>query len=121
MSAGQTAIPIAASDFNFQQFGASGTWVSELLPYTSEIVDELCFIKSMYTEAINHDPAITYICTGHQLPGRASLGSWLSYGLGTQNENLPTYEKTAGVSGTGAVGNLMRGGEGQDEADNAPD
>jgi len=66
-------------------------WVSELLPWTAKIVDEISLIKTVWTEAINHDPAVTYICTGHQLPGRASLGSWLSYGLGTFNKNLPSF------------------------------
>ena len=66
-------------------------WVSELLPWTAKIVDEIALIKTVWTEAINHDPAVTYICTGHQLPGRASLGSWLSYGLGTMNQNLPAF------------------------------
>ena len=69
----------------------SGTWVSELLPYTAEVVDDLCFIKSMQTDQINHDPAITFMQTGNQLPGRPSIGSWLSYGLGSDNENLPTF------------------------------
>ena len=62
-----------------------------MLPYTAKMVDDIAIVKSLYTEAINHDPAITYICTGHQLPGRASLGAWLSYGLGTLNENLPAF------------------------------
>jgi len=66
-------------------------WVSELLPWTAKIVDEISLIKTVWTEAINHDPAVTYICTGNQLPGRASLGSWLSYGLGTMNQNLPAF------------------------------
>jgi|SRR5208337_817518 len=66
-------------------------WVSELLPWTAKIVDEISLIKTVWTEAINRDPAVTYICTGHQLPGRASLGSWLSYGLGTMNQNLSAF------------------------------
>ena len=86
MTAGQTSFPMAGSVFDFKQHGQSGAWVSELMPYTSKIVDELCFIKSMYTEAINHDPAITFLQTGSQLPGRPSIGSWLSYGLGTDNK-----------------------------------
>ena len=77
--------------FDFSQHGKSGAWVSELLPHTSEIVDKLCFIKSMHTDAINHDPASTFIQTGSQLPGRPSIGSWLSYGLGSSNENLPSF------------------------------
>ncbi|TVS10318.1 MAG: DUF1501 domain-containing protein [Planctomycetaceae bacterium] len=91
MTSGQSRFPIAPSKYKFQQYGESGAWVSELLPHTAKMVDDLAIIKTMQTEAINHDPAITYICTGHELPGRASLGSWLSYGLGTLNENLPAF------------------------------
>jgi len=91
MTAGQTSFPMAGSVFDFKQHGQSGAWVSDLMPHTSKIVDELCFIKSMYTEAINHDPAITFLQTGSQLPGRPSIGSWLSYGLGTDNKNLPEF------------------------------
>lgn len=91
MSGGQGEFPLAGSHFTFKQHGHSGAWVSELMPYTSEIVDDLCFIKSMHTEAINHDPAATFIQTGSQLPGRPSLGAWLSYGLGSENENLPNF------------------------------
>ncbi|MEM6698414.1 MAG: DUF1501 domain-containing protein, partial [Bacteroidota bacterium] len=89
MSAGQSALPMAASVFDFQQHGKSGTWVSELMPYTAKVVDELCFIKSMYTEAINHDPAITFFQSGNQIAGRPSIGAWMSYGLGSLNDNLP--------------------------------
>jgi hypothetical protein len=91
MTSGQTRFPIAPSKFNFQQHGKSGAWVSELLPYTAKIVDDVALIKTVWTEAINHDPAVTYICTGNQLPGRPSLGSWLSYGLGSMNQNLPAF------------------------------
>ena len=91
MTSGQASFPIAGSQFSFRQHGESGAWMSELMPYTAKIVDELCFIKSMYTEAINHDPAITFIQTGSELPGRPSIGSWLSYGLGSDNENLPAF------------------------------
>jgi hypothetical protein len=91
MTSGQTRFPIAPSKYKFAQHGQSGAWVSELMPWTAKIVDKLAFIKSVNTEAINHDPAVTYICTGHQLPGRASLGAWLSYGLGTENNNLPAF------------------------------
>ncbi|SMG41230.1 DUF1501 domain-containing protein [Arenibacter troitsensis] len=91
MSAFQNSLPLAGSHFDFKQYGKSGMWVSDLLPHTSKIVDELCFIKSMYTEAINHDPAITFFQTGSQQPGRPSIGSWLSYGLGSDNENLPAF------------------------------
>ncbi len=91
MTSGQARFPIAPSIYKFSQHGAAGTPVSELLPHMAGKVNEIALVKSMYTEAINHDPAITYICTGSQLPGKASLGSWLSYGLGTENENLPAF------------------------------
>lgn len=91
MTSGQSRFPIAPSIYEFAPQGANGTMVSELLPHMSRKVDDIALIKSMYTEAINHDPAITYICTGDQLPGKASLGAWLNYGLGTENENLPTF------------------------------
>lgn len=91
MSGNQSSLPMAGSIFNFAQHGQSGAWVSDLLPHTAKIADELCFIKSMYTEAINHDPAITFFQTGSQRSGRPSIGSWLDYGLGTENENLPAY------------------------------
>ncbi|HEV2947103.1 MAG TPA: DUF1501 domain-containing protein, partial [Gemmataceae bacterium] len=91
MTSGQTRFPIAPSKYKFQQYGKSGTWVSELMPWTAKIVDDIAIIKTVHTEAINHDPAVTYICTGHQMPGRASLGAWLSYGLGTMNKNLPAF------------------------------
>lgn len=91
MTSGQDRFPIAPSIYKFAPHGDSGTMVSELMPQMASKVDDIALIKSMYTEAINHDPAITYICTGNQLPGRASLGAWLSYGLGTENENLPAF------------------------------
>ena len=91
MTSGQAAFPIAPTNFKFKQHGKSGAWFSELLPYTSRMADDLCIIKSMWTDAINHDPAITLINTGNQLPGKPSLGSWLSYGLGSLNDNLPTF------------------------------
>jgi hypothetical protein len=91
MTSGQTRFPIAPSKFRFARHGRAGTWFSELLPYTARMADDLCVIKSLHTEAINHDPAVTYICTGSQIPGRASLGAWLSYGLGTANQNLPAF------------------------------
>ena len=91
MTAEQESFPLAASLYDFKQHGQSGAWVSELMPYTAKISDELCYIKSMHTEAINHDPAITFFQTGSQQPGRPSIGSWLSYGLGSMNENLPTF------------------------------
>ncbi|TDB67544.1 DUF1501 domain-containing protein [Arundinibacter roseus] len=91
MSANQAVLPVVPSTYDFKPHGKSSTWVSELLPYTAQIVDELCIIKSMYTEQINHDPAITFFQTGHQLPGRPSIGSWASYGLGSDNQNLPAF------------------------------
>ena len=91
MSSGQASMPLAASVFGFNQYGESGAWMSELMPHTAQVVDELCFIKSMHTDAINHDPAITFMQTGSQLAGRPSMGSWVSYGLGSDNENLPSF------------------------------
>jgi len=91
MTSGQKAFPVTSSIFNFAQHGRSGTWVSELLPHTAGIVDELCLIRSLHTEAINHDPAVTYLQTGHQQPGRPSFGAWTSYGLGSENKNLPAF------------------------------
>jgi hypothetical protein len=91
MSGNQARLPLAGSLFKFAQHGQSGAWVSELMPQTAKMVDELCFIRSMHTEHINHDPAITFFQTGHQLPGRPSMGAWLSYGLGSANENLPGF------------------------------
>jgi hypothetical protein len=91
MSANQAVLPVVPSAYNFNQYGKSRTWVSDLLPYTAQVVDELCLIKSMFTEQINHDPALTFFQTGHQLPGRPSIGSWLSYGLGSENQNLPAF------------------------------
>ncbi len=91
MTSGQERFPIAPSTFKFSRHGKEGVWISELLPHTAEIVDDLAVIKTVNTEAINHDPAITYIQTGSQLPGRPSTGAWLSYGLGSMNENLPSF------------------------------
>jgi len=91
MSANQSALPMVPSAFKFNQHGQSQTWISELLPHTAQVVDELCIIKSIHSEAINHDPAITFFQTGNQLPGRPSIGSWVSYGLGSDNQNLPTF------------------------------
>jgi hypothetical protein len=91
MTSGQKNFPVAPSIFKFARHGQSGQWMSDVLPHLSKQADELCFIKSMHTEAINHDPAITFCQTGHQLAGRPSIGSWLSYGLGTENSELPSY------------------------------
>jgi hypothetical protein len=91
MTSGQARFPIAPSKFRFARHGQCGMWVSELLPWTSRMTDDMCFIRSMHTEAINHEPAITYMQTGNQVTGRPCLGAWASYGLGSLNQNLPTY------------------------------
>ena len=91
MTSGQSTLPVASSIFKFDQHGKSGTWVSELLPHTAKVVDDLCIIKTVNTDAINHDPAITFIQTGSQQPGRPSMGAWVSYGLGSENDNLPAF------------------------------
>jgi len=91
MSASQAGLPIAPSFAKFAQQGKSGQWVSELFPWTGKIVDDLCVIKSLYTEAINHEPAILTMTTGNMFPGKPSIGSWLAYGLGAINEELPTF------------------------------
>lgn len=91
MTATQDRFPVARSIFSFAQHGASGAWVSELLPHTARTVDDLCFIKTMHTEAINHDPAVTFFQTGSQIAGRPSMGAWVSYGLGALNHDLPTF------------------------------
>lgn len=91
MTSGQDSFPMVNPLFKFQQHGKCGHWMSELLPHTASIADEMCIVKSLNTEAINHDPAVTYIQTGSQQPGRPSLGAWLSYGLGSANEDLPAF------------------------------
>ena len=92
MTSNQKSFPIAApNQFQFQQHGESGTWVSDALPHFSKVIDDVCVIKSMHTEAINHDPAVTLMQTGHQQPGRPSFGAWSSYGLGSENQNLPAF------------------------------
>src|SRR5260221_360054 len=91
MTSGQARFPIAPSIYQFKQYGKSGTWFSELLANTAQVADELAVVKSVYTEAINHDPAVTFIQTGNQIPGKPSLGSWLSYGLGSECDNLPAF------------------------------
>lgn len=91
MSANQASLSLVGSPFSFRQHGESGAWLSEMLPHTAKVVDDLCFIKSMQTDAINHGPAVTFFQTGSQFPGRPSLGSWLHYGLGTENQDLPAF------------------------------
>jgi hypothetical protein len=91
MSVNQASIPLAGSVFKFARHGKGGAWLSELLPHTASVADELCIVRSMFTEAINHDPAITFFQTGSQIAGRPSMGSWVSYGLGSMNDNLPAF------------------------------
>ena len=91
LTSGQRRLPVAPSLFSFKQYGQSGQWMSELLPHTARMADELCVIRSLYTEAINHDPAMTMMQSGHQISGRPSMGAWVSYGLGSENENLPAF------------------------------
>ncbi|RYE21449.1 MAG: DUF1501 domain-containing protein [Sphingobacteriales bacterium] len=91
MTSGQASFPLVGSFTGFKQYGQSGAWVSDLFPYTSKIVDDICIIKSMHTEAINHDPALTFFQTGAQQGNRPSMGAWLSYGLGSENKNLPAF------------------------------
>ncbi|MEQ8848927.1 DUF1501 domain-containing protein [Botrimarina sp.] len=101
MSANQATLPLAGAQFDFAQHGKHGAWVSELLPHTAKVVDELCVVRSMHTDAINHDPAITFFQTGSQNAGRPSIGAWLSYGLGSLNDNLPTFCVLVSKGGTG--------------------
>ena len=91
MTSGQARFPIAPSLFSFKQHGKAGHWLSETLPHTARIADEMCIIRSLHTEAINHDPAMTLLQTGHQISGRPSFGAWMSYGLGSENDNLPAF------------------------------
>jgi uncharacterized protein (DUF1501 family) len=91
MTSGQASFPVIAPKFSFVRAGSNGTWISELLPHTAKQIDRICLVRSMHTEAINHDPAITFVQTGSQQPGRPSLGAWLSYGLGSEAENLPAF------------------------------
>ena len=91
MTSNQRSFPLAMGDFTFNQYGQSGAWLSDILPHHQKIVDDIAFIKTMHTEAINHDPAVTFVQTGSQQAGRPSIGSWLSYGLGSENKNLPDF------------------------------
>ncbi len=91
MTSNQEKFPLVGSYFKFDQYGNAGTWVSELFPHISNIVDDICVVKSMHTEAINHDPALTFMQTGAQVGNRPSIGAWLSYGLGSENDNLPAF------------------------------
>ncbi|MBC8115747.1 MAG: DUF1501 domain-containing protein, partial [Candidatus Saccharimonas sp.] len=113
MTSGQKNFPVVASKYKFAQHGDCGMWLSEMLPHTAKIADEMCLIRSMHTEAINHDPAITFIQTGSQQPGRPSFGSWVDYGLGTMNENLPAFVvmiSKGSVKGQGLLARLWGSG-----------
>ncbi|TAD86997.1 MAG: DUF1501 domain-containing protein [Bacteroidetes bacterium] len=113
MTANQTRFPLAGTKFQFKQYGEHRTWFSELLPNMASIADDLCVVKSLYTEAINHDPALTFFQTGAQVGNRPSMGAWLSYGLGSENQNLPAYcvllSKGAG-NGQGVYSKLWTNG-----------
>ncbi len=100
MTSGQKSLPVAPSLFKFAQHGRSGAWMSELLPHTARMVDDLCIVKSMQTEAINHDPAVTFFQTGSQLAGRPSMGAWVAYGLGSENQDLPAFVVLLSRGGT---------------------
>ena len=102
MSSAQLSFPIVPSRFAFEQHGQSGAWVSELMPYTAKVADDLTFIKSTYTEAINHDPAVTFLQTGSEIAGRPSMGSWMVYGLGSEAENLPAFVVMISPGGGGS-------------------
>ncbi|MFP6880324.1 MAG: DUF1501 domain-containing protein, partial [Roseibacillus sp.] len=112
MSGNQASLPLVGSPFKFEQHGQSGAWLSDLLPHTSKIADELCFIKTMHTEAINHGPGVTFMQTGSQFPGRPSMGAWLDYGLGTINNDLPSFVVmvTKGKGGQPLVSRLWGSG-----------
>ena len=97
MVANQTRLPVAPSIFKFSQHGSRGAWVSELIPHTARVIDDICVVHSMYTEAINHDPAITFLQTGSQQPGRPSMGAWIDYGLGSESEELPAFVVLASI------------------------
>lgn len=104
MVAAQDRLPVVPSKFGFRQCGESGMWLSDLLPHTQEIAGDICLINSAYTEAVNHDPAITFLQTGSQLPGRPSMGSWIDYGLGSENHNLPLFVVLLSVPSEGKAG-----------------
>ena len=112
MSGNQASLPLAGSPFKFKQHGESGNWFSEVLPHTAKLSDDLCVVKSMHTEAINHGPGVTMMQTGSQFPGRPSMGAWLQYGLGSENENLPAFVVmvTKGKGGQPLVSRLWGSG-----------
>lgn len=107
MTSGQSRLPVAPSKFAFSRQGQSGRWISELLPYTAAVVDELAVVKTVFTNAINHDPACTYVMTGSEVPGKASLGSWLSYGLGSESKNLPAFVVLTPTWSSGAAAQAL--------------
>src|SRR5436190_22899037 len=100
MTSGQKSLPVAPSLFKFARHGKCGAWLSELLSHTAKIVDDICIVKSMQTEAINHDPAVTFFQTGSQLAGRPSMGAWVAYGLGSENQDLPAFVVLLSRGGT---------------------
>ncbi|MFT5406524.1 MAG: hypothetical protein ACI9DF_005386, partial [Verrucomicrobiales bacterium] len=112
MSGNQSSLPLAGTPFGFQQHGQSGAWMSDILPHTAKVADELCFLHGMHTDAINHGPAVTFMQTGSQFPGRPSMGAWLSYGLGIENDNLPSFVvlTTKGKGGQPLVGRYWGNG-----------
>ena len=91
MTSGQSSFPLVESAFGFQQHGESGAWISDLFPHTAKIADDISIVRSMHTDAINHDPAVTFLQTGAQIAGRPSVGAWLSYGLGSESSDLPSF------------------------------
>ena len=103
MTSGQSSFPVASTNFKFSQYGKSGTWVSELLPHLAKVVDDIAIVKSMYGEAFNHAPAQLLMQTGDPRTGHASLGSWITYGLGTENQNLPGFIVLASSGGITAM------------------
>lgn len=107
MTSGQKRLPVAPSKFRFHRHGECGRWVSELLPYTAKIVDELALIKTVHTHAINHDPACTYVMTGSEIPGKPSLGAWLAYGLGCETQNLPAFVVLTPTWSSGAAAQAL--------------
>jgi hypothetical protein len=107
MTSGQSRLPVAPSKFKFSQQGQCGTWVSELLPHTGKLVDDIALVKTVHTNAINHDPACTFVMTGSEVPGKASLGSWLSYGLGCESNDLPAFVVLTPIWSSGAAAQAL--------------
>lgn len=107
MTSGQARLPVAPSKFKFSQHGKCGTWVSELLPHTAKHVDDLAVVRTVHTNAINHDPACTFVMTGSEVPGKPSLGSWLSYGLGSESNNLPAFVVLTPIWSSGAAAQAL--------------